>query len=76
MLLTNLKPLQDYTYISKSSSIIGMHQQTEAIGAEDPTSSLYTVLQILLQTRFSRVIRTEHPLSMHVTKQSKVALTG
>jgi len=48
----------------------------EAIGAEDPTCSLYTVFQILLQTGFSPLIRTEHALSTHVTKQSKVALTG
>lgn len=53
-----------------------MDRQTGAIDAEDPTSSLYTALQILLQTRFSLVIGTEHPLSMHVTKLSKVALTG
>lgn len=52
--------------------MIEMDQQMEAVGAEDPTSFLYTVFQVLLRTRFSLIIRTEHPFSMHMTKQSKV----
>lgn len=52
--------------------MIGRDQQMEAVDAEDPTSLLYTVFQVLLWPRFSLIIGTEHPFSMHMSKQPKV----